>query len=512
MKKVNKTEKFVYLIIVSLIIVICLPLFYKDQGKQLINRIFTFKEKNINLLSFNDLQLLSKTGKPTGKLYKKLQEQLTTPYTVNKSNTFSINSFDKPFLRLAHWNIERGLNINAIKQIFSNHSSFYYNYRNNLLEKSQESFKKELRDIARSDIISLNEVDAGMPRTGYKNIASELADILGYNYAYATEFIELGPIYYQSPIEPDKYLGLHGNAILSRYPIISARIIRLPQYYDWYNAEICRKSPLEMARRYGAKSVFNQNILSEVRHGSRCALVADIQLPNKEIITVVSTHLEDRCYPSKRFNQVQYLFENLKYLKRPLVIAGDFNTSTTDSAPTSFKKEIAKRIKDPHFIARQLAFAAIPGAPIAGSFAAVGLSKLFQYKDPSLPSIPVFFPNQERKLFSFIKEFKFADGEGFDMKGDSDKSSNGKSGLLANSNERQLKGFESTFKFQEPRVIAYYKLDWFFVKPRKNRFEPFNGQTLQLVNHSYPGRISDHEPIIVDLTLSRTFGRIALKD
>ena len=98
-----------------------------------------------------------------------------------------------------------------------------------------------------------------------------------------------------------------------------------------------------------------------------------------------------------------------------------------------------------------------------------------------------------------MEDFRFADGEGFDT--GSNRSSNGKRGFLANSNERQLKGFESTFKFTEPRIIAYFKLDWFFVKPKGNRFKAYNGQTLQLLNHAYPGRISDHEPIIVDLSL-----------
>ena len=49
--------------------------------------------------------------------------------------------------------------------------------------------------------------------------------------------------------------------------------------------------------------------------------------------------------------------------------------------------------------------------------------------------------------------------------------------------------------------IAYYKLDWFFVKPKRGRFAPFNGQTLKLVNEAYGNRISDHDPITVDLKL-----------
>lgn len=441
------------------------------------------REQAISCLSYTDICKLSTQQKPQGRLFFKLQKQLSTPYVFNQNYNKTLN---KPYLRIAHWNIERGFNIEKIKNIFTRKVPVY---------------NKEISDFIKSDIISLNEADIGMPRTRYKNVVHELASAINYNYAFATEFIELSPVLYKENIDSGRYLGLHGNALLSRYPIKNAWIIRLPEYYKWYESEINKKSPLEYARRAGAKAIFKENILNEVRHGGRNALVANIELPNKEIITVVSVHLEDRCFAVCRFNQFKYLLDHLKGLRRPVVIAGDLNTTTTDSTPTSFKKEFAKRIKDPHFVARQIAFAAIPGVPIAGSLISVGLSKLFQYKDPASPSIPVLFPNEERKLFNYVKDFKFSDGEGFDTNGDSKKSSNGKIGLFANSNERQLKGFESTFKFEEPRLIAYFKLDWFFVKPKGKRFQPFNGQTLKLVNEVFGSKISDHDPITVDLTL-----------
>ena len=462
-----------------------------------------FKKKQvISYFSFRDLVKLSNNSGISEDLSLKLQKQLTVPFVVNKSTPVQKKSFIKPFLRLAQWNIERGLNINAIKSVFSNYSAYYYVYKNNIQIEKQEKFKKEINNFSASDIISLNEVDVGMPRTKYRNVVSELADSLGYNYAFATEFIELSSLVYKEKVDPKRYLGLHGNAILSKYPIISAMIIRLPQCYNWYESEIARKSPLESGRRIGAKEVFKIQINNEPRRGGRNALIADIQLPNKGIIKVISIHLEDRCYPSGRVKQVKYLLENLKNSKAPIVIAGDFNTSTSDTAPTSVTKEVTKRVKDPHFIARQIALFALPIFPLGfGNIAAGTISKAFHYKDPTFPSIPVLFPNQERELFDVLKDFRFSDGEGFDFRGDSKRSSNGKRGLLANSNERQLKGFESTFRFNKPYLIAYFKLDWFFVKPKQGRFEPFNGQTLKLVNESFPERISDHDPITVDLKL-----------
>ena len=450
---------------------------------------FLFKPsfiKPISCLSYNDLINLSKQA-PGRYLYSKLQKQLTTPYIVNGIQSSNLR-FQNPYLRLAQWNIERGYRIDKIK---------------NILTRKITLSNKELQDFVRSDIILLNEVDIGMPRTNYRNIISELALAANYNYVFATEFVELSPIIYKQQVDPKCFLGLHGSAILSCYPIISVMVLRLPQCYDWYETEILRKSPLEYGRRYGAKTVFKVGINNEPRRGSRNAIIADIKLPSNEIITVVSTHLEDRCYPSCRLKQVKYLLENLKSIRRPVVIAGDFNTTTTDTAPTSVKKELGKRIKDPHFIARQFALAfLVPGLPPGvGNIAAGAIRGALHYKDPTALSIPVLFPNQERELFLYLKDFRFSDGEGFDFRGDSKRSSNGKEGLLANSNERQLKGFESTFRFAKPMGIAYYKLDWFFVKPKRGRFEPFNGQTLKLVNEAFGDRISDHDPITVDLSL-----------
>lgn len=480
MKKRN--GKFGLVFIFALVIVLLVLLWFKSQ----------LPSTQMTYLSYMDLHKLCVPQELKGTLYRKLQRQLTIPYvavsgqdpakgwSASGGKSYPYNS--RRYLRIAHWNIERGFKVDEIKRFVKNPKG------------------KEQNDFAKADVISLNEVDVGMPRTQYRNVVGELARTLNYDYAFATEFIELNPLIYKQKVDPMRYLGLHGSAILSRYPIKSVSVIRLPECYRWFEAEITKKSPLEYARRFGAKTVFNEPILSEVRRGGRCALVADIGLPNMKTITVVSTHLEDRCYPDCRLRQLQYLLNNLRHVRTPLVLAGDFNTSTTDTAPTSVKKEIVKRLRDPHFIARQLVFAAIPGGS-AGGLASVGLGKLFQYKDPAVPSIPIFFPNQERKLFTYLKDFYFSDGEAFDFSGDPQRSSNGKSGLLANSNERQLKGFESTFKFEEPRVIAYFKLDWFFVKPKGNRFKPFNGQTLKFANQCPSGKISDHDPITVDLTL-----------
>lgn len=496
----KKKEALHHLTFIAFIIVILIPFYFKDSTLK--NKAYKVV-RPLSYLSVEDLEKLvyEKGIKP--KLYKRLQKQLNTPYVFN-SNPKIFLTEKKGFspLKVTHWNIQRGYNIDQIKEVFVNPVDYYATNRKNIKNKLHENLKSELREISASDIICLNEVDIGMPRTDYRNIVSELASELGYSYAFATEFVELGPIVSKLKIDPDKYLGLHGNAIISKYPIKKAKIIRLPEAYRWYESELKKKSILEGVRRAGAKTLFREQIISEVRRGGRNALVVDIELPSKQAVTIVSTHLEDRCFPKGRFKQMKYLLDNLKYEQNPLVLAGDLNTTTADSIPTSFKKEVVKRLKDPNFLARQALFLTVPVLPPGvGNLSAAAISTTLKYKDPAIVSIPLLSPNAERKLFTYLKDFRFADGRKFDFDGDSKRSANGKRGLLANSNERQLKGFESTFKFEKPNVIGYFKLDWFFVKPKSGRLKPFNGQTLKLVNESHAGRISDHDPITLDLLL-----------
>ncbi len=493
--------------IIVMMIIVSLTLFFCHSGST--NPIeVTYKEhveKNIYIppiseLTFNNLVDLSKTAEPTGDLKLKLEKQLSMVFIVNRKYDASLN---KPYVRIGQWNIKRGFNVLAIKDVLNNAKDYESKHKNDVRKKKQTLFQDELNTFTNSDIICLNEVDVGMPRTNYENIAAEIADSLGWNYVFSTEFIELGPIFQNLKIDKEQYAGLHGNLIISKFPIVSAKVIKLPDFYDWYRDEVHKKqSPLEHFRKFGAKKIFSETIVpKEVRHGGRNVIIADIKLPNDKIITVVSTHLEDRAYPDQRLAQFKYLLDNIKNIKTPVILAGDFNTSTTDTKPTSSKKEVEKRIRDPHFILRQAVFIPVPFVPGVGGLAAITVSKLLQYKDPFFPNIPIIFPNHERKLYTSLKKFQFSDGGTFDLSGDKKNSYRGKKGLLSNSNQRHWKGFKSTYKFEKPRVIAYFKLDWFFVKPIGNHFKPFNGRTLATLNKSLKGGISDHNPITVDIRL-----------
>lgn len=93
------------------------------------------------------------------------------------------------------------------------------------------------------------------------------------------------------------------------------------------------------------------------------------------------------------------------------------------------------------------------------------------------------------------------------------RTSNARSGNLADSNERGEKGFIPTSELGKTYgPVGQFKLDWIFVKPGKLTdphdahqpyiFAPHFGRTLKELDYSIPDRISDHSPITVDLPLA----------
>lgn len=476
-------------------------------------------------LNYDDLVKLSQSALPSGELSNKLQKQLNT-VTIEQptgSASFLHGMILNDFFRVAQWNVERGFNVDKIEKVFLAKDIPG-------LELDKE-ISEEAIILSKASIIILNEVDIGIPRTKYENIPKKLASKLKMGYAFAPEFIEVDP--YQlgvkkfseeeraylevealqeiDNIKKEKYLGLHGTAILSKYPIVSARVIRLPDAYNWYQEESNKLSALEQLRRKAAQSVFAEKVLTELRHGGRMAIVADIKLPNNQIVTVVATHIENRCIPDKRLDQFKYLLENLRNINNPIILTGDFNTTGADASPTSVKKEALKKVKDKDFIIKQALLVMTPFGFVE-NILVNGVNFLRQFKNPTARNIPVLFPNKERFLFDYLKEFKFLDGKTFDVRGIPEKTHRGNYGLLSNSNERDVKGFKTTFEMQKAFGVAKYKLDWFFIKPlnltdSNNKegsyaFAPHYGRTHSAINRSFGERISDHDPITIDIPVS----------
>ncbi len=379
-------------------------------------------------------------------------------------------------LRVVHWNIERGFNIDALRSLFTNAQAY-------------------LRDYI--DLAVYSEDEQG------KLIASELAATLHADYAFAPEFVELDPsIIEEAKLDHSQYKGLHGNAIVSRYPIKSAKLLRLPQCYDWYEGERRNLSLLEESRRLAAKATVDEQMITELRRGGRIALIAEISLPDKQTITVVSIHLENRCMPQCRKQQMEFLLNALADTNTALVLAGDMNNFEGDAGPTSVVKLLSSKLIDINFVAKTALTFINPYSLITNT-SSVSLGALRKHKDPTVMPVPILLPNKTYSFFKYIKHFEFQDGQYFDHEGGKVYSYNARSAQWSNTNQRAAKGFVETFKLKRSFGIAKFKIDWLFFKPDADaKFRAAFARTFSCLNNSYYGgaeKLSDHNPISVDI-------------
>jgi endonuclease/exonuclease/phosphatase family metal-dependent hydrolase len=493
----------------------------------------------LSLLSFEDLVTLSATAHPQGPLAVQLDHVLNTPYVDNSASDAGTPPHHPtvrtlgPVVRVGLWNIERGLNFDLIRAALTDSDAFAHVAAGQTRAKAapQEVIESQLAALHDVDVLVLNEVDFGMKRTEYRDVARELAAALHMNYAYGVEFVEVDPIFelgikdvhlpdlredarLQQDLQVDHrlYRGLHGTAILSRYPISHARILRLPVCYDWYSEESKQIAKLEQGKRWAAHRLFKERIAREVRQGGRMALMADLTIPDlpSGTATIVATHLENRCAPACRRRQMDALVADLQQIRNPVVLAGDLNTTGKTNTPTSVRNEIMSRVRDYQFWIRQTVSYFHP----LGIYrhAVFPLHYFHGYNDPTACHLPILWENRERPLFANVKKFRFADDGAFDFRGEPERTLNGRSRSLADSNERAFKGFVPTYAFARDYggLVGRFKLDWILVKPvvqdpsrdeESYLFAPHFPRTMRELNESVVGRISDHPPVTVDLPL-----------
>lgn len=501
--------------------------------------------RTADLFSYEELVELYEHDVPSEELLIKLQKLLTTPFVNNQASAngtraLKPNSTIGRVIRIAHWNIERGLEYEALESAFTNPYRFL-----SLIDHSKApagSRKRaivleQLELLGQADVIVLNEIDWGMKRTDYRNVVKDLAGATKMNYAYGTEFVEIDPIALgsekfegmeaaegaslseQISIDPERYKGLHGTAILSRFPLSNVRLVPFRhQGHDWYKSEKKGVTKVEKGKRKASELVFRQKIEREVRRGGRMMLLADIEDPEipSGRLTVVATHLESKTKPRNRLKQLEELLETIREIDNPVIVAGDMNTSTQDGTPTSLQREIKKRFGSKKYLMQQ-AVKTLAGLSLPNSLLLGGLNEYRKQADPTVRSVHFVASNPESRFFDVLKKFRFADGGAFDFRGDRRRSIGNATSPLANSNQRGAKGFVTTFEVE--RTIGFvgkFKLDWIFVKPPKLTspydktqsfvFAPHFGRTLKELNHSIKDRISDHDPIIVDLTLTAEHG------
>lgn len=493
-------------------------------------------------LSFDELVTLEEKDPPDPQLAKKLEAVLTTPVVSNEA--YFAGAKPKrptsealgPYLRAVMWNIERGIQFDPIRISLSEPEKF-----DEVLDKREDpktkpltseqlkTVKEQLQVLQPADLLILNEVDYGVTRTDYRDVAGQLAKALQMNYAYGVEFLEIDPLFlglekveledkaaqediqHSFDVDKNKYLGMHGTAILSRYPIRSARLRPLPLCYDWYAEEKKGITKLEAGKRKGANLVFMERITREVRRGARTALIVELAVPESPTgaVTVVAPHLENKCKPACRQKQMAQILQWLHGERNPVIVGGDLNTTDADNAPTSVSKIVIERLKDPH----KWALTAVKWATGAPTVLLLPVNYMRNRNDPTGFDVPVLSRKREAKLFNTVRRFEFEDGRYFDFRGDERRSAENRGGTLSDSNQRGLKGFKYTFALARTYGGLYgeFKLDWFFVKGLADsakpsggpfQFAPHFGQTLMELNSAPEDSLSDHAPITVDLPLT----------
>jgi endonuclease/exonuclease/phosphatase family metal-dependent hydrolase len=491
------------------------------------------------ILSFNDLVTLASVDPPPEEIAQKLDQLLSIPFVSNEAamrhsqpkapNMLGLG----PVLRIAEWNINRGEHEDDVQLALSNPAKFL-----ELARKSAASDRRDLTHVAdelqqlqEADVVILDEVDHGVKRTRYHDVARNLATALNMNYAYAVEFVELNRIYLGAKhmdavdvttaysgetfgVDPKRYLGLEGSAVLSRYPIRSARIIRLPVLYDWYHQEINAISDIEKVRRWSAEKLFQEQIARQVRRGGRMVLLVDLEVPQSPTgsVTVVCPHLEDYTGPKGRRRQMTYLLHEIREISNPVILGGDLNTTGANGRPLTIRRAFFRYFWNYRFWLRQILFNVVPVPGLSYAFRAANYFK--NLHDPTAFNVPLLLPNRSRHFFEDMKGFRFADGSGFDF-GESRKwSFRHRGSTLAESNQRDWKGFTTTFSFARTYhgLVGKYKLDWLFIKAPhdstapgstgSSRFAPRFGRTLPYVNYAPGQRISDHCPITLSLPLT----------
>lgn len=170
-------------------------------------------------------------------------------------------------------------------------------------------FLETCPEVLPYDVILANELDDGCLRTGQKDTTRELAERLGLNYVFGLEFIELA--------ERQDSKGYHGNAILSRWPIRRAALVRLPEQYNWYFDKQCRI-------------------------GGRLAILAELDV-NGRSVCVGTIHLENRTHSEGRRAQLETVLKavDAQFSGMPVILGGDLNTNTFDGRDKSVIRQIA---------------------------------------------------------------------------------------------------------------------------------------------------------------------------
>ena len=167
------------------------------------------RDSEPKLLSYDELVQLSLDQEMSPELAEKLRVITTTPFINNEAYLSGMRvqplEIPKlgPSLRVALWNIERGLELDYIELFLTNKDAFMAKVEEERKEAKEhkkrvrsvdlEKIPEEIEILKSADVWILNEVDWGVKRTEYREVVRELGKTLNMNWAYGVEFLEIDP-------------------------------------------------------------------------------------------------------------------------------------------------------------------------------------------------------------------------------------------------------------------------------------------------------------------------------
>lgn len=191
----------------------------------------------------------------------------------------------QPFYRVTAWNVERGTQLAGLIACLQADAQ-----------------------LRHSDVLLLTETDHGMARSANRHVTQELAQALRMHYYFVPAYLNLTKgTEDEAGVDVENTEALHGNAILSRYPMDDRQSIPLPNGIDKMRGQ-------------------------EKRLGSQRAVVATIRFPQGPL-RAVCVHLDAHSSPRFRARQMGIVLDWLARhdMGLPVLIGGDWNTGTGDA-------------------------------------------------------------------------------------------------------------------------------------------------------------------------------------
>jgi endonuclease/exonuclease/phosphatase family metal-dependent hydrolase len=180
-----------------------------------------------------------------------------------------------------------------------------------------------------ADVLALQEVDRNQPRSEYADLTAVAAEAMGADEHRFVAALSGSPgatwIAADGTEQPDA--AAYGIALLSRYPVTSWQVIRLPA--------VPVPVPVRFGRALGPTWVHDE---------PRVAVAADIETPGG-CVTVVATHLSFLRWWNRR--QLRTLLRGLADLRRPLLLAGDLNMEPAAVARIAGLRPLASHLTFP---------------------------------------------------------------------------------------------------------------------------------------------------------------------